>query len=207
MKTPTCSILGALVCAAVALPAAAQDTGGYLGFGLGAARIEADAQAIANSIGLPNVTTVDVGSGTARIYGGYKFSRNLGFEAFLGSLGVYDANVRLLSPYSGFINAEITTGAFGFTANGYLPVTESVSLMAKGGLALWTVEQKASGPGGAVKISDDGWTPVIGAGVVTSLTTRLRLRAEFEYFNKIGKDQTTGESSVKNFQLGLEYAF
>lgn len=207
MKTPTCSILGALVCAAVALPAAAQDTGGYLGFGLGVARIEADAQAIANSIGYPNITTIDVGSGTARIYGGYKFSRNVSLEAFIGSLGIYDANVTLLSPFSGYLNAEITTGAFGVTANGYLPLTESVSLMAKGGIALWNVEQKFTGPGGAVKISEDGWTPVIGVGAVTSLTTHLRLRAEFEYFNKIGKEQTTGESSVKHFQLGLEYAF
>jgi opacity protein-like surface antigen len=207
MKTPTCSTLGTLLGAVLALPAAAQETGGYLGLGLGLARIQADAQQVANSIGYPNVTTIDVGSGTARIYGGYKVSPNLGFEAFLGSLGVYDANVTLLSPYSGYLNAEITTGTFGVTANGYLPVTESVSLVAKGGLALWTVEQKFTGPGGAVKISEDGWTPVIGAGVVTSLTTHVRLRAEFEYFNKIGKDETTGETSVKHFQLGLEYAF
>lgn len=149
---------------------AADTTGGYLGFGVGAGRIDANAQEIANWIGYPNYTTVQNGSVTSKLYGGVQVTSNLGLEAFIGSLGTYTANVTYLFPYSGSVSADVEATALGMTANGYLPITPELSLMAKGGLALWNVKSSLAGPGGAVSYSDNGWTPLLGVGVVTTIT-------------------------------------
>jgi OmpA-OmpF porin, OOP family len=196
--------------AALAVPAAsiaADNIGPYVGVGLGVARVEGDAQEVANSIGAPNLTTLEVTSGTARLYGGYRLDKHFGIEAHYGTLGNYEARVTLLAPNSGSITAEVDAKAFGLTANGYLPITGDTSLMAKGGIALWDVKSTGSGFGVTVSASDTGWTPLLGAGVITNLTQNLRLRAEIEYFNKIGKESTTGDSRVILVGVGLELGF
>ena len=207
MRTP---LLISLALSSLAFPVAstaADGIGPYVGVGLGVARIEDSAQEIANSIGAPNLTTLDVASATARLYGGYRLDKHFGIEAYYGTLGKYEATVTLLSPFSGGFTGEIDAKAFGLTANGYLPISSDTSLMAKGGIALWDVKATTRGFGLTSSTSETGWTPLLGAGVITNLTQNLRLRAEIEYFNKIGKESTTGDSRVILVGVGLELGF
>jgi len=211
-RSPTMrtSLLISLALSSMVFPVAsnaADGIGPYVGVGLGVARIEDSAQDIANSIGAPNLTTLEVTSGTARLYGGYRLDKHFGIEAHYGTLGNYEARVTLLSPFSGGFTGEIEAKAFGLTANGYLTITADTSLMAKGGIALWDVKSTGSGFGVTVSESETGWTPLLGVGVITNLTQNLRLRAEIEYFNKIGKESTTGDSRVVLVGVGLELGF
>ncbi len=181
--------------------------GPYAGVGLGVGRIDADAQEIANALGVPNYTTVQPTSITYRLHGGYQITEQFAVEGFFGSLGKYTANSQLLFPYSGSVALDVKGTALGLTGNGRVPIASDSWLFGKLGLAYWDVEVNGRGPGGTVRRSDNGWTPVLGAGIVTGLGPSLRLRSEFEYFMSVGKDATTGESSIFHLNVGLEVPF
>lgn len=182
----------------------------YIGGNLGIGIIEDGAQELANTLGAlgaPNYTTMSRSSMTYRVYGGLRINPRFGIEAGYGSLGEYNSTSVLLFPASGTLAGKAKASAFSLTGNGYAPLSESVSLLVKGGLARWDLDVKLAGTAGSVSTSASGFTPVVGIGLISSLADRLAARAEFEYFFKVGDGNNTGESSVMNFNVGLEYRF
>ena len=205
MKQSLIAVLSAITLGTCTQAAAAggPDAGVCRGIG----RIDADAQEIANAVGVPNYTTVQPASVTYRLHGGYQITEQFAVEGFFGSLGKYTADVQLLFPSSGRLALDVKGTALGFTGNGRVPIASDSWLFGKLGLAYWDIEVNGRGPGGSVRLADNGWTPVLGFGVITGLGPSVRLRSEFEYFTSVGKERTTGESSIVHLNVGLEVPF
>jgi len=118
------------------------------------------------------------------------------------------------------------TGAF-LTANAGLPISSSFSIFAKGGVFRWHAENNQSAltkrtttttdpvtgkiststttlSSSSAMFSDSGTAPIIGAGISYKPADRpVTIRAEFERFKKVGRNETTGESDIDAFSIAL----
>jgi hypothetical protein len=56
-------------------------------------------------------------------------------------------------------------------------------------------------------VDDSGWDLKVGAGLQYDFNPRFALRGEFERFNGIGKDVTTGDSKVNQLTVGAVLKF
>ena len=208
------SHLAAAIVLLSAAPAFAQETGPYVAGSIGMATIDADAQSLSDGLaarGFTNRVEADETAVAFKLLGGYRLHRNFGVEAGYVNFGKFDFDVDTYSPVA--IRGTGDTKAYGFdlAAIGYLPVSETLTLFAKAGANRWSVKQRFSASSGGFTASVDesanGWSPMIGAGVLARLTANLVLRFDFDYYNKVGDKDKTGESDVGLFTTSLMYRF
>jgi OOP family OmpA-OmpF porin len=147
----------------------------YVGASLGSSDID---NGIAE--GLITSGTVDGKDSGTKIYGGYRFGRNLGIELAYVDLGG--------AGYSGdFLGTPVTGGKVnvsGFNASlvGLYPASDKLELFAKAGLFAW--EAKASDTTGGVPFSDkiNGTGLSLGLGANYFFTKSVGARVEWEHF-------------------------
>ncbi len=115
-----------------------------------------------------------------KVYGGYQLNKYLGFEG--GYVNLNDGTVR-----SGDVITNQDTDAWTLGAVLSYPVTPSLSVMAKlGGAYMLTDINIKSGSTPTVRVGSDGYQPNYGVGVRYALLDFLKVRAEWERFDRDG---------------------
>ena len=148
-----------------------------------------------------------------KVYGGYRFSRNLAVEAGYADLGSFSATTSATSPFGpGSIKAETkASGIFG-QAVGIIPLGERFSLFGTAGLFANEVQTDLSSSGSVAVLgirsashSDVNLKAGIGAGF--DFTDSFGVRVEYERFFDLGADSVGGKSDVDFVSFGVVIRF
>ena len=176
------SLLVAFASAFVSGPASAQ---WYVGAGAGAA------QAKLSSNGA--VQGNDSHEASGKIFGGYQFTPNWGIEGQYVYLGKYDFST---AGGSGSYKPE----SWGLAATGTIPLSNNFYLMGKLGAAFNRLSDS--------NLGGDNKTDVLaGVGVGYNFNANWGIRAEYENFGKIIKNNNGGDIKGENWAVSVKYSF
>lgn len=188
-------LAGAVAAMFVAVPVFAQS---YIGVGVGSATVSGFDQTVPPI----SVTGGNSSKTSLKIFGGFKFTPNLGVEAQYSDLGS-----RNLVVTNGGV--QVGTGTLkgsqlSIAATGTLPLASNFSLFGKLGVSGNSGKANFSIPG--VSSSENKSDLMFGVGVLYDIMPKVAVRAEYEDFGKFNK---SGGSSVRvnNFSVGLQFAF
>jgi OOP family OmpA-OmpF porin len=188
-------LIGMIAALLVAIPASAQNLGGfYLGGGIG----QSDAKDGCDGISGPGVSC-DSEDTAWRLFGGYQLNTNLALELGYTDLGEVSAT----GP-GGSASAEAT--ALEFSALGMFPIAEGFSLYGKAGVYRGEVDSRASIAGLSGSASEDNTDFTLGAGVQFDMTRNIALRGEWQRYMDMGGEET-GESDVDLLSVNVLYRF
>lgn len=140
------------------------------------------------------------------VFAGYNVNEWLDIETGYNYFGTIKADYPALAdssvnaPYSGKIQG------IEFGAKPHWDVTDNVSLFAKAGTLAWWTKVTGDEIGYQHSAKDNGWSPMLGLGVETALTSNLSARLEYQWFDKVGGGDTGG-SDINLVSLGLVYQF
>ena len=193
-------LLGAvLVLVPLVVSVPVQAAGWYVGAGLGVGHAaDADSNvfgsvAILSGGGIPVIGSYDSSNPLVQVFGGYQFNRYVAAEAGYTDFGSYTLN-GLAAVGNGYVAVSETDriDALYIAAVGSIPLTSSVSLFGKLGLASSRDRETCYVTGAACpSVSSSQTEPVIGVGVEFPFTpVRLRqhlaMRVEYDVFPSIG---------------------
>ncbi|MDE2585366.1 MAG: outer membrane beta-barrel protein [Betaproteobacteria bacterium] len=139
---------------------------------------------------------------------GYQFNQYFAVEGGYVNLG----EAKYSASFTGG-NGKATAKVDGWNidAVGILPLNDQFSLFGKlGTFAAHTkVDASASGPGGAASVSDsaNNWSTHYGVGASYAFTKSVAVRVEYEKFDRVGKDNSTGKADVDLWSVGVAYKF
>jgi len=188
---------------AATAPVLAQDTGFYVGAGLGWVDWSIDNS---TALAIPGLTSFssDNSSTGWKIYGGYQFHRNFGVEAGyvdLGSIGVRGTATvgGVNTTFAG--DADVTAWTLALT--GTLPMNQQFDLTGKLGFYNWDagggVAGAAPGISAGLGASDTGTDFLGGLGVRYNINKNVGIGAEWEYFG--------GSDKANFYSINLRYKF
>ena len=158
------------------------DAGGYVGGSLG--QMEADGTCGAGF-------SCDLEDTAFKIFGGYRFNRNLAGEVFWGEWG--EITVR-----SGAATATGEIRTIGVSAVGILPLNQQFELFGKVGFGNTKQKVSASAPGVALSARETGTELLYGFGATYNFTRNVGVRAEWEFLD---------DSEVDVLSVGIQYRF
>ncbi len=173
--------------------ASAQDAGFYAGVSAGQGQYKNGCAGLLNA-GL--VGSCDEKDAAWKIFGGYQFNRVFGAEAGYTKLG--EAHMR-----GALGSAQAVASGFEMVAVATMPVSGLLAVYGKAGFLRWDVDLSGAG----ISIGDTGTSMTLGAGFQYPFTKRLAARAEWQRYNDVGNDNTTGQSDVDVFSIGLVIKF
>lgn len=155
-----------------------------------------------------SITSSDTGAVAGKFQLGYNLGRTFALE------GGYD--------YLGDVNFTSTTnlGVIGGSKEAQLvnldlvakfPLNEQWSVLGRIGGYYWKTRNQmpsaATGGPGTTTVNDNGWDFKAGAGVQYDFNPKWGMRGEFERFNGIGKNTTSGDSKVNQLTVGAVLKF
>lgn len=188
----------ALVFASVSCSAMAIDVGKFY-----VAADVGQAKAKDGCAGLPAGFSCNTNATGIRLGGGYQITNNLSAEVNYADLGTYTINGTLAGlPLTSPTTIKSLQGAVVAS----FPITDEFSLTGKLGFASTKVNASASIPGAAVSISATSTTPVLGVGMLYSVSKSLAFRAQYEDFGTVG-DVNTGTSKLTLLSVGAVAGF
>lgn len=198
--------------------ASAQSSGFYAGASTGQASVDlgniaSDVAAIATEEGFTNVSSGQKDSDTSwKFFMGYKVNQNFAIEGGYVDLGKYTANVSGMDGgVKATIDASVKSYAYFVDVVGILPLGGDFSLFGKVGGAYTNTKAEASAAYGGVSASDsikeNKFVPKVGAGAEYNITKSIAVRGEFERYMNVGDSDTTGESNVDVWSVGLKFGF
>jgi len=200
----------ALLVAFTSLPAFAQDTGWYGGFGAGSARADMDADPLVAGLRSAGFSTTaidmegdDIGW---KVLGGYSFTPRIALEGSYIDLGDFDFNTRMLP--TAVQTGDASIRGFGLDLVGTLPLKGNMSVFGKVGISNLRIEQSfgTSLPaGGFVNRTERGTKGKFGGGLQYRVSDALSLRAELERF--MIEDNRVTEDHVDLASIGFLYRF
>ena len=174
-----------------------ESNGWYAGASLGRAHYQETCDGIRSRGFIGSCDDVDLGW---RVWAGRELTDHLGVE-----LGYVDfGNVQgTRTPPGAF---DVDGSIHGWTLHGVLswPVNDEVAVFGKAGLI---VAKVAADTSTGFHGRDTDIAPGAGAGVTYRLTDQLNLRAEWEFFGKVGDPSITGDDTVDLMSVGLEYHY
>jgi OmpA-OmpF porin, OOP family len=177
-------------------------TGPYIGAGAGQAQYKdacADIPGIAGSLGVSS--SCDERNTAFKIFGGYRFLPNLAAEIAYTNPGKAKATI-------GAANVELKSWLIPIHAVGILPLfDDQLWLIGKVGGVYWHGKLDASGPGGSLSNSDNGFAFTYGAGLQYNFTPNLGVRGEYEIFHDVGDENTVGKGDIRMWSLSIVYKF
>lgn len=151
------------------------------------------------------VSTDESGSGF-KVFGGYNLHKNVAVEFGYADLGSASLGVDITAPAAANFKAEYDASGFFVDLVGKLPVTNDFTVFGKVGAIASTVEATYSGDFvGSDKASETNVK--FGIGAEYAFTKQVAVRGEFERYQGLGKEETTGESDVDLVSIGLTYKF
>jgi len=176
------SLLVAFAGAFVAGPASAQ---WYVGAGVGAGQAK-----------LSNNGTVqgnDSHETSGKIFGGYQFTPNWGIEGQYVYLGKYDVT-------NGGGSGSYKPESWGLAATGTIPLSNNFYLMGKLGAAFNRLSDS--------NFSGSNKTDLLaGVGAGYNFNANWGIRAEYENFGKITKNNNGGDIKGDNWTVSVKYSF
>ena len=177
--------------------ALAQDAGFYAGVSAGQGRFKNGCSGLANA-GM--VGSCDERDAAWKLFGGYQFNRIFGAEAGYTKLGEAHMRGTLVGAPA---SAQAEASGFEVVGVATLPVSGQFAVYGKAGFLRWDVDLSGAG----ISIADTGTSITLGAGFQYHLTRRLAVRAEWQRYNDVGNDNTTGKSDVDVLSIGLAIKF
>lgn len=139
---------------------------------------------------------------------GYQFNKYLALEGGYINFGkaTYNSSANI-----GHRSVEFKAEGINIDAVGILPVTDRLSVFAKAGAIYakvtnnWDTQTTSYTGSGSTDSTDLKGT--WGIGTSFDVTKDLAVRAEFEQFHKLGKQDKTGEANVNLISAGVAYKF
>lgn len=160
----------------------------------------------AGATGLSSST--DSGDFAYKLQFGYQFNDNFAIEGGYIDLGKASYSATFTG---GNANAEVKVRGINLSALGIYPINDTFSIFGKVGFIDAHVKEtaSASGPGGSATASASSTDikPTVGFGGTYKVNEKVGIRAEYEFFNKLGNHRTTGEANVNLLSAGLVYKF
>ncbi|HKB83365.1 MAG TPA: outer membrane beta-barrel protein [Burkholderiales bacterium] len=184
-----------------AVPAAyaGQDSGGYFGATVG----QASASDYCSDAGGVAVATCDDKDTSFKVFGGYRFTRNVAVEAAYVDLGKFRASGSFLgSPF------DVNTTLTGVTVQGVgiAPFGNEFSLMGRVGAIFWNLKTSGTVGGFPGSTSDNGADLALGVGAQYKFAPSFGVRADLDYYPNLG-NSSTGEDNVTSVSIGLVFLF
>lgn len=143
---------------------------------------------ICQSAGAHNQTcTSEDGDQAGHIYGGIQISESLGIEAGYVDLSE-TANYHYSDPI--MIKQQTTGITLSGVAKQRLSKSSPVSAYGKAGVVRWSTETTVNSDNPAIhglKISEDGYSPILGAGLQYDMNNNVSLRAGWERYYGVGE--------------------
>ena len=90
---------------------------------------------------------------------------------------------------------------------GKMEITKPVSLLARFGGYRWETKSDLPFAAGMSNVKDHGYNFKAGLGLQYDFNQNFALRAEFERFNGVGKQETSGDSKVNLLSIGAVLKF
>lgn len=158
---------------------------------------------------LTNVNIDDTDNGW-KVFGGYKFTSNLGIEAAYVDLGevssefnatIAPSELQPLLADAAAIHPYMLTG-FTLAGLGSVDVTPSLSVFGKVGIFVWDAEGdvREIESGELAEFDDNGTDLTFGLGAKFEINPQMGVRAEWERYNADRND-------MNFFSIGIEYHF
>lgn len=202
--------VGAILCLSTltSLALAAQ-TGGYVGAGLGASKLQTPNTDL-NDPNFKNQQSHSIGGVGERVFAGYNFNKYVGMEAGL----THYASSNYKATGTTQRSLEYTLNAVNLVGKAYLPISESgFNVYALGGAAY--VKSKVESKSGAYQGDNFAYTtnklrPMYGVGASydipqTSLTTNLELSRIQNSSNLKTNPHATPSADVLSLNLGYNF--
>ena len=208
-KKPVLAIL-ALSAAGITAPVLAADSNFYGVLSLGRSRLNADSTSVDghNQRGgfTSSSTSSSNGATGVKAQLGYNLGKTFALEGGYNYLGKADF---LSITNRGNIGGSKEASLYNLDLVAKLPVNEQFSVLGKFGVYYWRTRNDMPNPFtlGTSTFNDSGFDFKIGAGVQYDFTPRFGLRGEFERFNGVGKNETTGDSKVNQVTVGAVLKF
>ncbi|WP_036986315.1 outer membrane beta-barrel protein [Pseudogulbenkiania sp. MAI-1] len=157
-------------------------------------------------------TSVDDTDTGWKLFAGYQFNNYFALEGGYISFGRFDASTTVtavngspITPTS--VNATVKArNGFLLDAVGILPITDNFSVFGKLGAYTSKTELSASVDGASASDSDWDSDLTYGFGVNYAINKDLRIRGEWERFEKVGSSDSV-ESDIDLLSIGLTYQF
>lgn len=165
----------------------------YVGGSYGASYYDNSAEQMDNldicqSAGSHNQTcTSDDGDQVGHIYGGIQISEGLGVEVGYADIGE-TANYHYSDPIR--VKQQTTGVTLSGVAKQRLSKSSPVSAYGKAGVVRWSTETSVASDNPAVhglKISEEGYSPILGAGLQYDMNNNVSLRAGWERYYGVGE--------------------
>jgi opacity protein-like surface antigen len=189
-KLQTMSAAIALATAALALPAAAQDAGFYLGASVGGSKT-------GNSCnGMPAGISCDDKTNTWKLLGGYQFNRYVAAE-----LGYSDRLAKVSSSGLG-LTEDIKVSALELVAIPSYPIGD-FSILGKLGVYAARTEDNTNFAG---NVSESNSNVTFGAGVGYRFHRNFSARLEWQRYSKVGGGNL-GKDDIDVLSIGALYHF
>jgi len=205
----------ALVAAIIVAPSAySAGFGGYVGVSGGGTEVKdppsaAEIDAGLDALGYTTRSSVDDTDTGWKLFGGYKFNSNFAVEGSYADLGELSVKSIVTAPLTATVDTTWEATTLAIAGVGIVPLGYNFDIFGKVGLHYWDVELSAKSTIGAASASEDdnGTDFLYGIGADYNFTDRFTVRAEWEVYQNIGDDNTTGESDVEMWSAGLQYSF
>ncbi len=175
------TLAAALLCAAAAAPALAQNNGhwyGALDFG---------------TLNMKNSDYPDPGSVT--LSAGYRFNRNVAAEG--GITGYGDSTITTSTGSS-----TARQGDMRFLAVGFIPLGENFELFGKAGLGFHSVRMLGTGAYATTDSPHTTMNLVVGLGAQVNFTPKFGMRFQYEALGKAKSSETDPGADISRVSVG-----
>jgi OOP family OmpA-OmpF porin len=167
---------------------------------------------LSNTCGTAGVTCTDLGDtkDAWSVYGGYPITNTLSAELGYTDLA-YVARLEQANNGTATARAGQKTKGITLGLTGRKPVTRKLDVYGKAGAFVWKSDVKST----AGSANDSGTSPTVGLGVEYAISKKVGLRAGWDRYFKVGKQDNLINSgvvgSVKDdidtYSIGLSYHF
>lgn len=206
MKTSTLvSVAIAVTAYIAAIPVWAQQpqqSAFYIGGAVGQAKAK-DACSGTAAAGIPIVC--DDTDTSWKVFAGYEFNRYVAVEGGWADLGETTASATVLGTP---VNAAVTAKGWEVLGVGSIPFNDQFSVYGKAGFFRWRVNGTVVAAGfGSESVEDSGTDFTYGVGLRYNFTKNIGARLEWQRYNNVGDNATTGQSDVNLVSLGIVIKF
>lgn len=204
--------LGLVVLAGiVSAPAAADDSGWYVGANIGQSNAKIDDEKITSGLLGAGFTTTSIADDERdlgyKLFGGYQFNRYFALEGGYVDLGQFGFTATTAPP--GTLSGNIRLKGLNLDAVGILPLTERFSAFGRIGVNYAEAKDSFSGTGFVNVMNPDESKRAanykVGLGLQYDFTKTLGMRAEAERYRV--NDAIGSKGDIDLFSLGLVYRF
>jgi len=194
-------LVAVLILGLAAKPSMAQAENWYAGASVGQSKADIDL-----TCDLDISCSKDEDDTGFKIFGGYEFNPNGAIEFGYVDLGKFKASGK--DSFLGNASLDWEPSGFTFAVVGTLPIGQNFGLTGKVGIFFWDMDLHArSSVFGSGSDSDSGTDLTYGLGLKYDFSKTFGMRAEWERFQDVGDSNTTGQSDIDLFSVGVVFKF